>query len=105
VNVALARSKREREKNRPRQMSWPVFVTHYAGLTPWVPPCVCPSLIPASSDCVPTHISLERGGVGAAAVHSAQPGVLVVEPTSLNRGEGLVAGLLSVDGRVLRCRG
>jgi len=34
---------------------------------------------------------LERGGAGAAVVRFGQPGVLIVEPTSLNRGEGLVA--------------
>jgi hypothetical protein len=40
---------------------------------------------------VPAHIPLERGGAGAAVVCFAHPGVLMVEPTSLDRGEGLVA--------------
>jgi hypothetical protein len=69
------------------------------------PPYVFPSPIPPSSEYVPAHIPLERGGAGAAAVLSAHPRVLVIEPTSLVRGEGLVAGLLRVVGRVLRCRG
>jgi len=64
--------------------------------TCWVPPCVSPPPIPSSSEYVPAHIPFERGGAGAAAVRSAHPGVLVVEPTSLNRGEGLVAGWLWV---------
>ena len=55
------------------------------------PPLCFPSPIPQSSKYVPTHIPLERGGAGAAVVRFGQPGVLIVEPTSLNRGEGLVA--------------
>jgi len=39
---------------------------------------------------------LERGGAGASVVHFAHPGVSMVEPTSLNRGEGLVAEWLRV---------
>jgi len=34
--------------------------------TSWVPPCVCPSPIPLSSECVSAHIPLERGGADAA---------------------------------------
>jgi hypothetical protein len=45
------------------------------------------------------HIPLERGGAGVAAVRAAHPGALVMEPTSLRRGEGLMAGLLCVVGR------
>ena len=52
--------------------------------------------IPPSSKYVPTHIPLKRGGAAAAAVRFVHPGVLVVEPTSLSRGEGLVAGWLRV---------
>ena len=50
-----------------------------------------------------THIPLERGGVGAAVVCFAHPGVLMAEPTSLNGGEGLVAGWLraSCGGEVV----
>ena len=40
---------------------------------------------------MPTHIPLERGGAGAAVVCFGQLRVLIVEPTSLNRGEGLMA--------------
>ena len=39
---------------------------------------------------------MERGGADVAAVCSAHPGVLVIEPTSLMRGEGLIAGLLTL---------
>jgi len=49
--------------------------------------------------CPPTssaHILLERGGAGVAVVRFGQPGVLIVEHTSLNRGEGLVAEWLRV---------
>ena len=45
---------------------------------------------------MPTHIPLERGGAGAAVVRFAHPKVLIVEPTSLNRGEGLMAEWLRV---------
>ena len=51
------------------------------------------------------HIPLERGGAGAAVVRATHPGALVVEPTSLRRGEGLMAGLWRVVGREWRCRG
>ena len=40
-----------------------------------------------------------------AAICSAHPGVSVIEPTSLMRGEGLVAALWGVVGKVLRRRG
>jgi hypothetical protein len=53
---------------------------------------------------VPAHIPLERGGVGAA-VRFARPGGLMVEPTSLNRGEGLMAGWLRVVAGELWWRG
>ena len=64
--------------------------------TLWVPPRVSPSpipssspsLIPPSSEYEPAHIPLEREGrVGA-----VRAGALLVGPTSLNRGEGLLAG-------------
>jgi hypothetical protein len=58
----------------------------------WVPPCVSSPPIPPSSKYVPALIPLERGGAGAAVVRFAHPEVLMVEPTSLSRGEGLVAG-------------
>jgi len=38
----------------------------------------------------------ERGGAGTVAVHAAHPRVLMVEPISLNRGEGLISGLFCV---------
>jgi hypothetical protein len=68
----------------------------------WVPPRVSitrsfadlPNSPPPSSGYKPAHIPLERGGAGVAAICSAHPGVLVIEPTSLMRGEGLVAGWL-----------
>jgi hypothetical protein len=36
--------------------------------TCWVPPCVSVTPIPPSSNYVPAHIPLERGGAGAAVV-------------------------------------
>ena len=62
----------------------------------WVPPCVSLPPIPPSSKYVPAHIPLERGGAGADVVWFVHPGVLMVEPTSLNRGERLMARLLRV---------
>ena len=52
---------------------------------------------------MPAHIPLERGGAGAAIVRFVHLGVLMVEPTSLNRGEGLMAGWLraSCGGKVV----
>ena len=50
-----------------------------------------PSLIPLLSKYIPAHIPLERGGAGATAVHSVHPQLLVIEPTSLMRGEGVIA--------------
>jgi hypothetical protein len=60
--------------------------------TCWVPPCVSPSPIPPSSKYVPAHIPLERGGAGCGCCPFCASRVLMVEPTSLNRGEGLVTG-------------
>jgi hypothetical protein len=76
------------------------------------PPLRFPSPIPWSIKYVPAHIPLERGGAGAAVVRFAHrfahPGVLIIEPTSLNRGEGLMAGWLRVAaggcGRVVVAR-
>jgi len=51
------------------------------------------------------HIPLERGGASAAVVRSANPGVIVIEPTSLKRGEGLVVVFFPVVGTELRSRG
>jgi hypothetical protein len=39
------------------------------------------------------------------AVCYVHPGVLLIKPTSLMRGKGLIAGLWGVVGRELRCRG
>ena len=69
----------------------------FSGRTSWASYFLGPPLfsLPQSSvKCKSTaHIPLERGGAAAAAVHSAHPGVLVIEPTSLKRGEGLTDGL------------
>ena len=74
--------------------------SHFLG-----PPLCCPSPIPPSSRHVPAHIPLARGGAGVAVVRSTNPGMFVIEPTSLGRGEGLVAGFLRVVGTELRSRG
>jgi hypothetical protein len=47
-----------------------------------------------SSEFKLAHIPSERRGARVAAICSAHPRVLVIEPTSLMRGEGLVAGWL-----------
>ena len=47
---------------------------------------------------------MERGGAAAAAVCLMCLGVLVVVPTSLIKGEGLVVVLLCMVGMDLRCR-
>ena len=60
---------------------------------------------PPSSEHKPAHIPLERGGAGMVAVCYVHPGVLLIKPTSLMRGKGLIAGLWGVVGRELRCRG
>ena len=62
--------------------------------TSWVPSCVSPSPTPSPSDYEPP-ISL-MGGFGQ--VGSTLAGLSMVEPTSLNRREGLVAGWMRVDG-------
>jgi len=76
------------------------WASHFLG-----PPLCCPSPIPPLSRHVPAHIPLARGGAGAAVVRSMNPGMFVIEPTSLGRGEGLVAGFLRVVGTKLRSRG
>ena len=65
--------------------------SHFLG-----PPLYYPSPIPLSSGYMPTHIPMERGGAGVAIICFVHLRVLIVEPTSLNRGEGLVAGWLQV---------
>ena len=62
--------------------------SHFLG-----PPLCFSPPIPPSSKYVPARIPLERGGAGVAVVRFA---VLMVEPTSLNRGEGLMSGWLQV---------
>jgi hypothetical protein len=42
------------------------------------------------------HIPLERGGAGWLGLRVELAGVLLIEPTSLDRGEGLGFGLLYV---------
>jgi hypothetical protein len=69
------------------------------------PPLCFPFPIPWSSKYVPAHIPLERGGAGAAVVRFAHPGVSMAEPTSLNRGEGLVAECLRMVSGELWCQG
>ena len=65
------------------------------------PPLYFPSPIPRSGKYVPAHIPLERGGAGAAVVRFVHPRALMVEPTSLNRGEGLVSEWLrAVSGEL-----
>jgi len=73
------------------------FLRHIGWASHLLGPSLCfPSPIPPSSRYVAAHIPLERGGAGAAIVRFAHPGVLMAEPTSLNGGEGLVAGWLRV---------
>jgi len=88
-------------KNGPQQMSWPVFATHYAGLPVPEPSLPClqrpgthrihlpPQFLRRARMNPPTSLwkGKSRGGVVALA------GAPLVGPTSLNRGEGLLAGL------------
>ena len=94
-------------RNKPRRKVVVRFVMHWMGLpipgSPLVFPPPIPLLISPISpippvEYKPAHIPLERGGAGVAAVCFAHPGVLVVEPTSLIRGEGLIATLWGVVG-------
>jgi hypothetical protein len=82
-------------ENRQRQMSLPVFVTHCMGLPPRRSPLVFlhPQLLRRVAMSHPHP--LERGRTeGSAATNSTLVEVSMVEPTSLNRGEGLVAGCM-----------
>ena len=57
--------------------------------TAWVPPCVSPSSIPPSSELeLPSR--KERGRCSGIGI-SEQVQVYELEPTSLKRGEGLIA--------------
>jgi len=58
----------------------------------WSPLIVLPPKFPPSSKNKLPHIPLERGGGGYSCILTSEGAAeMVVEPTSLNRGEGLVA--------------
>jgi hypothetical protein len=101
-------------RNKPRWKVMVHFMMHWMGLP--IPgsflvfPPPIPSLISLISPIPPieyklAHIPLERRGTGVAAVCFAHPGVLVVEPTSLIRGEGLITALWDMVGTELGVEG
>jgi len=69
-------------------------------------PLVFPFSIPLPISPIPpieyklTHIHLERGGCGCLLFCATQ--ALVAKPTSLMRGEGLIAGFLGMVGKMWR---
>ena len=79
-------------KHEPRQTSWLVFrnstgASHFMG-----PPRLPPSLDPPSSEAKPPT-SLWKGEGWLGCILACEGAVAVeAEPTSLNRGEGLVTG-------------
>ena len=93
-------------ENEPRQPSWFVFHDVLHGPpTPWVPPCDYPSPIPPSSEYdLPTSLWKGRGGC-ACVLASEGTNEFLIEPTSLNRGEGLAFGWLRVVRVELEGRG
>ena len=65
--------------------------------TSWVPPGVSPSLNPSSSkNKPPTSLWRGEGRVRLGCVRACLLGVVSIEPTSLERGEGLISGWLGV---------
>jgi hypothetical protein len=60
--------------------------------TSWVPPRVSPSPIPPSNDNKPPTSLWKGEGRLRPRLACEVAGVLFAEPTSLNRGEGLVSG-------------
>ena len=61
--------------------------------TSWVPPGVSPSLNPSSSkNEPPTSLWRGEGRVRLGCVRACLLGVVSIEPTSLERGEGLISG-------------
>jgi len=61
---------------------------------------VLPPKFPPSSKNKLAHIPLERGGGGYSCILASEGAAeMVVEPTSLNRGEGLVARSMGWKGQ------
>jgi hypothetical protein len=83
-------------ENEPRQTSWLVFRDAPDGSpTSWVSPCVSPSPNSLSSENEPpTSLWKGEGLVRLDFVRPCWLGAIVIEPTSLNRGEGLFGGRL-----------
>ena len=81
------------DENEPRQMSWLVCCDSPPGIpTSWVLPLVClppPILHPACTSC-PHPYRKGRGGWGCI-LASEGAAMLLIEPTSLKRGERLMA--------------
>ena len=64
--------------------------------TSWVPPCLSPSPVPASSE-LKWPTSLWKGEGWLRLILTCEGAVaLVVKLTSLNRGEGIMAGFLGM---------
>jgi hypothetical protein len=89
-------------EKEPRQVSWPVFMTHHPGLPLHGSPLVfiLPQILRQVDLSRPHPSGKGRGGCDGVGI-SEQIQVLALEPTSLKRGEGLTAGLYrAVEGEM-----
>ena len=88
----------KRKENGPGQRSWPIFVTHQMGL-PFHGSFFCSSL-PDSPIQPDGCILASEGAVMLVILASEGTEVVLTHPTSLNRGEGLVTGMMGKVGGV-----
>jgi len=92
-------------ENGPRHMSWPVSVTHHLGLPLSGSPLefLLPKILCRATKNLPHPFKKGRGSCGC---DLASEGTKVVlgEPTSLKRREGLASGWLGVVGGEMRWR-
>ena len=107
LNVISGSLRREEGRNQPQQMSWLISVTYHLGLPLLGPPsCFSLSTSFIERDRA-AHIPLERGGVTATSSSLLRwVKVMLVVPTSLNRGEGHFPGWLWViESKTGECGG
>jgi len=79
-------------ENEPRQMSWLVFCNSQAGLPTPSSFSLPPRILRRARLSRPHPFRKGRGGCGNILACEGA-GAILTEPTSLNRGEGLVTGL------------